>query len=182
MNPWETEEGKKIWKSPSEYFNWARGALRRAWADYPLRKEWKKGQLRAVSVEEKARKIFHPSTKNVGQCVYCKEWLAGSKLEVDHKQSSDGCKSWEEVAEFLWYCIRKVGDDFVLACKPCHKIKTYAERYEMSFEEARIEKEVIDVFKTDGKAWLLSRGITPAKNSKLRRDQVREVLKNVGSN
>lgn len=178
LNPWETEEGKVIWKSPSEYFTWLRGALRQIWADYPLRKEWKKRQLRPVTSEEKATKVFHTSTKNVGQCVYCKEFMAGSKLEVDHKTPSNGCTNKEEATDFLWYCAGLIGDMFQLACNPCHKIKTYAERYGMSFEDAIVEKEVIAICKdtSNTKKFLEDNNVLPGKNADIRRTQVREVI------
>lgn len=99
-NPWETPEGRQVWKTPSEYFTWLRGALRRIWSDYPLRKVWKKEQLRPVTKEERANKKFHPSTKNVGECHYCKEWFAGSKLECDHVEESTGCRSYETASDF----------------------------------------------------------------------------------
>lgn len=138
--PWEET---KAWKSPAEYFGWIRGQLRRLWSDYPVRTEFLDEQCREVTPEEKANKVFHTSTKKVGQCTFCKCWFPKSKLEVDHKTPSDGCKNHTEAEAFLWYCGGASKEDMQLACKPCHKIKTYAEREGLSFEEAVVEKEVI---------------------------------------
>lgn len=176
-NPWETPEGKVIWKTKSQYFNWLRGAIRRLWADYPLRKEWKKRQARPVSEEERVAKKFHPSTKKVAECYLCEEWFPVSKLEVDHKTASNGCKSIEEAQEFLLYCGATTGDDWALACIPCHKIKTYADRYGLSFEEARCTKVAIEIEKGDARQWLVRKGLTPASNAKSRRLQIVEFLK-----
>tara|TARA_R110000744_G_C19371770_1_gene563208 strand:- start:59598 stop:60146 length:549 start_codon:yes stop_codon:yes gene_type:complete len=175
--PWLTPEGKTIWKTEANYWQWLRGALRRLWADYPLRKEWKTRQLRPVTKEEKENKVFHPSTKNIGQCYYCNKWFAGSKLECDHLTPSDGCTSKEKAESFLWYCGGGVGEDWVLSCKPCHKVKTYSERYNMTMEEAAITKEVIEIQKGDDKAWLLNRKIKPASNKKARGVQITDYLK-----
>jgi hypothetical protein len=133
----------QIWKTKAQYFTWLRGGLRKLWSDYPARKEWKRGQLRKVTPEERATRVFHPSTKNVGQCVFCKEWMAGSKLECDHLHSSQGCYDFETAQEFLWYCTNLEGNDFQLACKPCHKIESYREKMGISFEEARVTKQAI---------------------------------------
>ena len=133
----------QIWKTKAQYFQWLRGGLRKLWSDYPVRKEWKRTQLREVTAQERIDRVYHPSTKNVGQCVFCKEWMAGSKLESDHLESSNGCFDFGTAAEFLWYCVNQVGEDFQLACKPCHKIETYRERQGITFEEARITKEAI---------------------------------------
>ena len=179
MEPWLTPEGLKIWKTESEYWNWLRGSLRRLWGDYPLRKEWKVNQLRRITQEEKDSKLFHSSTKNLGQCFYCKEWFPGSKLECDHQIPSDGCRSKETAESFLWYCGGGTGEDWVLSCKPCHKIKTHSERQGLSLEDSRIEKAVISICKAkQDKVWLEQRGILPLGNAKLRREQIKKEMLN----
>ena len=177
-NPWETEEGKQVWKTKSQYFVWLRGALRKLWSDYPVRQVWKKEQLRKVTLEEKSNGVFHPSTKNVGQCTLCSGWMAGSKLEVDHVVESNGCFDKETAEQFLWHCGGDTGANWNLVCKPCHKIKTHATARGMTMDEARCDKEAIVICKGDEKAWLVSKGIEPAGNAKLRRVQVfQELLK-----
>lgn len=183
INPWETPEGAKVWKdkkgNPSEtlYWQWLRGALRRLWSDYPLRKVWKQSQLRPVTKEEREAKLFHPSTKNVGQCSFCKEWMAGSKLECDHLVESEGCTSKETAESFLWHCGGLTAKDFRLACKPCHKIQSYSQRSGLSFEESEVEKQVIAICTSkQDKQWLQDRGITPASNQDKRKAQIREKL------
>ena len=176
LKPWETEEGKQVWKTQSQYFVWLRGALRKLWSDYPLRQVWKKEQLRKVTFDEKANRVFHPSTKNVGQCVFCNTWMAGSKLEVDHIKESEGCFDFSSAEKFLWHCGGQTGDNFQLACSPCHKIKSHADSRGLSFEEARCDKEAIVICKGDEKVWLEERGVAPASNAKLRRKQVFEHL------
>jgi len=177
--PWLTPEGAVIWKTEAEYWGWLRGSIRRIWADYPIRKEWKKRQLRPVTAEEKAAKTFHSSTKNVGQCHYCREWFPGSKLECDHKTPSEGCTSPQEAEQFLWYCGGGVGDEWVLACKVCHKAKTHSERKGISLKEAVADKQAIVICKQKkDKEWLVEKGITPASNQAGRRNQIVEELLN----
>lgn len=179
INPWETREGKVVWKTESQYWTWLRGALRQLWSDYPLRQVWKKNQLRPLTTEEKLSKEFHPSTKNVGQCSFCNKWMAGSKLECDHLVESEGCTSKETAESFLWHCGGTTAKDFRLACKPCHKIQTYSQRTGLSFELATAEKKAIEIIKSkEDVSWLKDKGIVPAKNQKARRAQiVQELLK-----
>lgn len=177
INPWETEEGKQVWKTEATYWSYVRGALRRLWSDYPLRKVWKNSQLRPLTLEEKASGTYHPSTKKVGQCSFCKGWFAGSKLEVDHIEQSDGCTSKTTAESFLWHCLGRVGVDFRLACKPCHKIQSHAQRVGLDFESARVEKEIIELQKTKkDKEFLSSKGVIPSPNKDKRKLQLREVL------
>lgn len=176
--PWETPEGKVIWKKEAEYWNWLRSALRRLWSDYPLRKEWKKRQLRPVTKEEREAKLFHTSTKNVGQCSFCGEWMAGSKLECDHLVESEGCTSKETAESFLWHCGGLTAKDFRLACKPCHKIQSHSQRAGTSFEEAKVLKQAIAIMKEKRDVdWLLGKGLVPGKNTKIRKQQIIDYLR-----
>lgn len=178
MNPWEDRYGRVVWETEAEYWSWLRGALRRLWSDYPLRKVWKKDQLRSVTKEEKEAKIFHPSTKNVGQCSFCKKWMAGSKLECDHLIESEGCTSKETAESFLWHCGGLSGNAFRLACKLCHKIQSYSQRTGQDFESSRLQKQVIQIIKDkQDKEWLIDKGIQPASNTPKRRLQIVEYLR-----
>ena len=181
--PWLTPEGSKVWKdskgnpSESQYWSWLRGALCRLWSDYPLRKVWKQSQLRPVTKEEREAKLYHSSTKNVGQCSFCKEWMAGSKLECDHLVESEGCTSKETAESFLWHCGGLVAEDFSLACKKCHKTQSYSQRSGLSFEDSVVEKEVIAICSAkQDKEWLIARGIKPESNAAKRKIQIRQEL------
>lgn len=176
-NPWETEEGKEVWKTEAQYWGWLRGALRRLWSDYPLRKVWKKKSLRPLTREEKASGKFHPSTKNVGKCVFCGQVMAGSKLECDHIVESNGCTSKETAESFLWHCGGQTSDNFQLVCKPCHKIKSFSEAQGIPFEDAVLEKKAIQ-WEKDNKGvakqrkLLLEYGIANA--DKLKANEIRQ--------
>ena len=137
---WDETEA---WKNMSQYLGWVRGQLRKSWSDYPVRKNFKSETLLLISQAQKDSGDFHPSTKKVGMCVMCEEFMAGSKLEVDHITPSDGCKTKEEAESFLWYCMNPLKGDMQLVCKPCHKVKTYSERMNTSFDEAVLAKKAI---------------------------------------
>jgi hypothetical protein len=64
--------------------------------------------------------------------------------------------------------------------REAHKVKSYAERKGISFEDALLEKQVIAIekLKTAGvRAWLTTRGITPATNAKERRVQIENEIR-----
>lgn len=176
FKPWE--DPLTIWKTKANYFTWLRGNLRRIWSDNPLRKVWKAKTLRPVTKDEKDRRVFHPSTKNVGQCYLCNKWMAGSKLECDHLIPSNGCYSFDTAQEFLWHCAASAPKNWALACSPCHKIKSYADKQGISYEEAKVTKEAIEIIKKkEDRTFLESKGITPAGNAKGRREQIINYLR-----
>ena len=106
--------------------------------------------------------------------------MAGSKLECDHVQPSEGCTTKETAESFLWHCGGGTGEDWVLACKPCHEIKTLSDKLGISFAEAIIEKQVLAITKQSAKlidTFLAENGeVSYAKNPASRRDTVRRVL------
>jgi glutaredoxin len=108
----------------------------------------------------------------------CQNWFSASKLECDHIKASDGCYDFETAQKFLWHCAADDPDNWALVCRPCHKIKSHAERQGLSFEESRIEKEIIAIVKAKkDKSFLLEKGIVPASNAAKRKEQIREYLK-----
>lgn len=53
--------------------------------------------------------------------------------------------------------------NMALVCKPCHKIKSYAEKEGLSFQEAKVMKLVIaeeNRLKTRAGTWLISKGFS----------------------
>lgn len=136
--PWEKFPG--LWKSQTAFFTYLRGQIRLTWSRYPAKQKWKAEQL--VSPPEG----YTGRAKKLGKCSYCGEMFAASSLEVDHIDQAGECNSWETAAAFM----RKLldcNDNWCLACKPCHKIKSFAERLGVEFEEARLQKRVIEFCK-----------------------------------
>lgn len=133
--PWEAYP--KIWKSKSAFLTYLRGAIRKAlWSRYPPKIEWKNSQC------TKPPENYIGKAKSGANCHYCNEWFAKSHLEVDHVQQAGGFQDIDGLSQWISKLI-DVNNNWVLACKPCHKIKSYAERTDMSMEDARLEKEII---------------------------------------
>lgn len=119
--------------------------------------------------------------KTMGKCHYCGELFAASHLEVDHVSQAGACNSWETQAQFLKNLLDCNGN-WVLACKPCHKIKSYSERTGVNFQEALIEKRVIAFMKKPKDEVLDFCALhgynrNSLKNSTLRREAVADILR-----
>lgn len=64
-----------------------------------------------------------------------------------------------------------------LVGKEAHKIKSYAERKGIAFEDALIEKRVIQIIKDKkDKQFFIDRGMEVPKNSKERRSHMLDIL------
>ena len=137
--PWEYSD---FFATEAEFLGWLRGQLRQIWSDYPIRVEFKNDKC--VRVDQALRDKYNLSkqTKYAAECVFCHNWFPKSKLEVDHIIGESSLTSIEHTESYLDHLMCPP-TNMQLTCKPCHKIKTYAERYDMSFEDARTEKSVI---------------------------------------
>lgn len=144
--PWQSYPD--LWKTETAFWTFLRGSIRRMWSTYPAKLSWKSAQL------TKPPKEYTGRAKKLGQCHYCKGMFSASALEVDHIEQAGQCNSWETAFEF----IRKLLDtnnNWVLACKPCHKVKSYAERTGVDFKEALAEKRAIAFLKENDKQFVL---------------------------
>lgn len=176
-NKWEPWNETNVWKTKAEFFSWLRGQLRHSvWSHYPPKNEFKTSMLRKATPEDYARGISS-RTKKVGQCVFCGEWFPASKLQVDHKVPAGSLRGADDIQGFVQRlaCEKSI---MGLACKPCHDIKTYSERQGISFEEARVEKQVIERMrlpKAEQDAMLKAQGL-PCGNDKMRKESWRILL------
>lgn len=176
--PWEYCD---LWNNESQFLTWVRGQLRQIWKDYPVRIEFKDSKCVTVTDAMREKYGLHRQTRKAAECVFCKEWFAKSKLEVDHIVGESELTSISHIDSYLDH-LMCTPDNMQLTCKPCHKIKTYAERYDMTYEDARLEKHVIAWLKENDTATqceiLTSAGFSDdeIKNAGTRRKAARKLL------
>lgn len=172
--PWEIYP--ELWKNQTAFFTYLRGHLRLLWSRYPAKLKWKSTKL----VEPP--KGYEGRAKKLGQCHYCKQWFAASHLEVDHVEQAGQCNSWETSQQFL-YNLLDCNSNWVLADKVCHRIKSYAEKMSLTFDEAALLKEVIRIDKEESLENILyfnvSFGYDDNGTKKKRKDNVEAILRSV---
>ena len=96
---------------------------------------------------------------------------------MDHIEGHVSLTCVEDILKFILHMI-PAPDNMALVKKEAHKIKSYAERMGITFEEAVAEKEAIAICKSgDDKKWLTTRGVTPESNTKKRRKQIVDYLR-----
>ena len=168
--PWE--EFPEIWPTKAKFFSWFRGCLRGGvWNKYPPKLMYKKSLCQVPSPE-----WYKGRAKAGGVCALTGEWDVQSKMEVDHIHGNASLNDWSDVLLFIQHlCATK--DNMQVVGKEAHKVKSYAERMGMSFEDAQLEKQVIATLKDKREtARLLRENRMIAKNDAERRQKVREIL------
>jgi hypothetical protein len=168
--PWI--EAPHIWKTQAAFFAFLRGALRRAvWEKWPLKLEFKNQFC------EPPPPGYTGRAKSGNYCALTGKWVGKSAAEIDHIHGHVSLQTWEDVLPFIQHlCASKENMQYVE--KEAHKIKSYAERMGLTFEEAVVIKQAIEICKTKkDKQFLIEHGVKPATSAAKRRTQVEEVLK-----
>jgi|SRR5437870_62056 len=179
IKPWELYP--EIWKTEAMYLSWIRGGIRRyLWSKNPIKLEFvKQARVMITNPNAKLRK-GRPKVWG-GVCEICKKEHILKSMEVDHKTGEHSLRKVADIQKFVEGIVFVRKEDLAFLCKPCHKIKTLAERQGMSHEDAAIEKQAIALMKLsppEQKLWLKDRGVVkPGANAKIRREQITAILK-----
>jgi glutaredoxin len=179
QQPWQLFPD--IWKTEGAFWAYVRGGIRNGlWKRMPAKLEWKKTQMVVPPEDYKGR------AKSLGTCHYCHQAFPASHLEVDHVRQAGSCNSWETMSQFV-YNLLDCNGNWVLACKPCHKIKSLAERQGTTFEQAAAEKKAIEWMKKPVKdvlAFCVEHGYNAKllTNATKRREALSEIFKKGESN
>lgn len=133
-----------VWKTESAFMSWLRGGIRRMWSKHPVRIEFmKQNRIRIPNPNKngKAKEIWG------GVCALTGEITPQTSLEVDHKKGNHSLRSIDDIQSFIESILLVTFDDLQLVSKDAHKIKSYAEKHNMTFNEAKVHKEVIEICK-----------------------------------
>jgi hypothetical protein len=71
------------------------------------------------------------STRTVWKvkCDRCGWYHRTNEIEVDHIKGEHSLKTLEDMSSFVLSILDVTTKDLQVLCKPCHRIKTYGERY-----------------------------------------------------
>jgi hypothetical protein len=150
-----------------------RSAIRKVWMRFPSKLHFL--QTRAILDTNPDTR-----TKWLYRCEKCQGLFKQADVNVDHRKGENPCAKLEDVASYAQALLGVGPGDLQLLCLECHANKTHAERYNLSEEDAKIDRQVIAIEKTKTAgvvAWLQERGVTPGKNAKERKQQLTEQLR-----
>jgi len=177
INPWETEEGKKIWNTQASFFNYIRGGIRKGlWMRHPLKMQFLKDKRIRAPLGRKT--VSNPEGLIWGcKCEICKEVFKLDMVQVDHQSGNHKLRNVDDLKDFITNITFATFKDLQILCHPCHKIKSHSESRGITFAQAGIEKEAIKIIKAkEDKSFLESKGVVPASNAKGRRQQIIDTL------
>jgi hypothetical protein len=135
------------WKSEAAFWSWVRGVLRKGWSKHPVKLEYIKQHRKRIPNPKPSKRF--PEVWGM-TCEICKKDTVQTEIEIDHIAETGGkftclddIKSYAEHLFMVDFsCLRAL-------CKPCHRIVSHSQNTGMSFEEAKLEKQVIEFCKKD---------------------------------
>lgn len=164
-------EMSHVWKTESAYYTWLRGSIRRAM--------WSKNPVKLEFIKQNRIKIPNPNPKGKvkevwgGVCALTGNTYPIGDMEVDHKEGNHSLKTLDDLVPFVKGIVMITLDDLQLVSKEAHKIKSYAEKQGISFEEAKVEKEVIELIKQNkDKEYCIEHNIPIQSTQALRRKAI----------
>lgn len=140
--PWV--EYPHIWKTESAYLSFVRGGIRRyLWSKNPVKLEFEKESTVQIP-NDNPRSMKRFPTVAGGRCTICNGLFKRTEMECDHLTGEHSLRSLNDVQSFIEGIVFIRKEDLAMVCKPCHAIKTYAERYSLSLEDAKATKQAIE--------------------------------------
>lgn len=130
--------------------DWRMG-VRAMWDKSPIKRDFHNARFILVENTNPRSMKRYPQVKR-WECSICKGHFEKSQTEIDHVLGENPCTEFKHAAEFLHsIALPRSPTDLQIVCKECHGAKTYAERYKVSIEEARVRKLVASLRSSEAK-------------------------------
>jgi hypothetical protein len=132
------------WKSEASFWSYVKGVLRRGWMRHPVKLEFiKANRIRIPSQQPKGIKEVWGMV-----CSCCNIAHPMREIQIDHCSGDTARLTKVEDIQFAAEHLLLVSfSDLSPLCKGCHGIVTLARDRGVTFEQAKIEKQVIEFSK-----------------------------------
>lgn len=138
----------KNWKTPSSFFSWLRGGIRKIWNTHPTKLEVLKEKKKAVANPKYVEGGRYKPTVMGYCCEICNRDVVAKEAQVDHKKGGKySLKNTDDISVFIKNILLVLKEDLRVVCKECHDIQSYAEKNGISLALAKAKKEVIKMHK-----------------------------------
>ena len=172
------DENSEIWKTESAYFSYLRGCIRLAWVKNPVKLKFLNKHKKQIPNPNYGKPRNTKKTVLGATCEICLKDHPMKFIECDHRHGGNySLRSVKDIQGFFESICIVTESELRLVCKDCHGCLTYSAKEGVSFEEAKIEKEVIEIIKQKkDKLYLQQYGISVPSNAAARRKAIVEHL------
>ena len=174
--------------SDKEVLSSVRTMIRSCWSDSIFKLEFLKRNSELIVNENPRSKKRFPMVRKY-KCAICGGLFGSTEIELDHLDSENTLTSYEHINDFMTNIVLTSPDKLQVLCKDkktkkdgvvrfgCHNLKSYSERYNVSLEQAKAEKQAIELIKQKkDKLYLQQYGISVPSNAAARRKAIVEHL------
>ena len=140
------ERYPEFWKSTSQFMSFIRSGVRLGL--------WNKHKVKLLKIKNNREQIPNHNPRGNkptvwgGRCEVCSQLFVTSELQVDHiRQEGSSLKCFDDLAKFIEDMVLITEDDLRIVCKGCHAIISHSQKQGISFEEAKAEKEALQLIK-----------------------------------
>lgn len=138
--PWDDVDN---WTDEKAYLNWLRSSVRRIWTKHPVKINYIQAHRYKSNLGKKIKKNPNGMVWAC-TCESCGGTFRQTDCQVDHIDGGYGFSDWEGFIEWQKRILWVSFDDIRIVCKGCHSIITHAQRKGISFDEAKLDKKVIE--------------------------------------
>lgn len=189
-----------MWKTESQYWAWVRGQFRGIWSSKwaPKNDYLRKNAIQIPKLDANGNKQYYKTGSKKGKVVTVKGYeceVTGERVvantprgvptlfNVDHREEAGALTNGFEACIYLFRLLCAQSNMQILSTE-YHKVLTYANKHNLSIEEATAEKGVIAKLKKTvpkQKAELIKYGysVDEVSNDGKRRECYREMLNNL---
>jgi len=126
--------------------NWIRGVLRKGWKVHPIKIEFiNKYRKRIKNPNEKSAKRF-PECWGM-TCDICKVDTVQADIQIDHRGDSGTFTKFSDAEAYMKHLFLIDYESIRPLCTSCHSVVSHGQNTGLSFEEAKIDKEVVAICK-----------------------------------
>ena len=142
------EENSEIWKTESAYFSYIRGCIRLGWSRNPVKLKLLKKVKKQIPNPNYGKPRNTKPTVMGATCEICNNDFPMKLIEIDHRHGGTySLRCVDDIQNFFENVCIVTEDDLRVVCKGCHGCLTYAAKMNVSFEQARVEKQFIQIKK-----------------------------------
>ena len=118
--------------------------MRKAWSRHPIKNQFKKSvRIRAPLGAKIDKRTGKPAMVWSHICVQCGYTFRAEDVEVDHMTAAGSFRDWDECQQWLMGLMQVSFASLQMLCKPCHRIKSYADQHGYTLAEAEAHKSYI---------------------------------------